>query len=136
MLKKVRGVRVSHAGEPSAKSEIANKINSILLKDFEKLDLRIGEIVSAEPVKGSDKLMKLEIDLGTERRIVLSGMRPDYTPEAINGKQVVVLCNLEPRKIMSIVSQGMILEAGYLEGIKPPGLLTISHRVPNGVRVV
>jgi methionine--tRNA ligase beta chain len=127
---------MSHSKEPSAESVRTCKAENISLKDFEKLDLRVGEIVSAEPVKSSDKLMKLEIDLGVERRIVLSGMRPDYTPEAIIGKQVVVLCNLEPRKIMGIVSQGMILDAGYLEGVKPPGLLTISHRVPNGVRVV
>ena len=109
---------------------------SISIKDFEKLDLRVGEIVSASAVSGSDKLMKLEIDLGTERRTILSGMRPEYTPESVIGKQVVVLCNLEPRKIVGMVSQGMILDAGYREGIKPPALLTVSHKVPNGVRVV
>ena len=127
---------MSHSKEPSAESVRTGKAENISPKDFEKLDLRVGEIISAELVKGSEKLMKLEIDLGAERRIVLSGMRPDYTPEAILGKQVVVLCNLEPRKIMGIVSQGMILDAGYLEGVKPPALLTPSHRVPNGVRVV
>jgi len=79
--------------------------------------------------------MKLEIDLGTERRVVLSGIRPDYTAEAVVGMQIVVLCNLQPRKIMSIISQGMILDAGYREGVRPPALLTVSHKVPNGVRI-
>lgn len=105
------------------------------MDDFEKLDLRIGEVVSASAVPGSEKLMKLEIDLGTHHRVVLSGMRPDYSPGEVVGKQVVVLCNLEPRKIMGIVSQGMILDAGYRDGIRPPALLTVSHRVPNGVRI-
>lgn len=121
--------------EPDAKSGEIAKAKQVSLEDFEKLDLRVGKIVSATPVRGSEKLMKLEIDLGTERRIILSGMRPDYTPEAVVGMQVVVLCNLEPRKIMGIVSQGMILDAGYREGVKPPALLTVSHRVPNGVRI-
>jgi len=111
------------------------KTKHVSLEDFEKLDLRVGEIVSARPVSGSEKLMKLEIDLGTERRVVLSGMRPDYTAEAVVGMQVVVLCNLEPRKIMSIISQGMILDAGYREGVRPPVLLTVNHKVPNGVRI-
>jgi len=111
------------------------KAKQVSLEDFETFDLRVGEIVSAKPVPGSEKLMKLEIDLGTERRVILSGMRPDYTPEAVVGMQVVVLCNLEPRKIMGIISQGMILDAGYREGVRPPALLTVSHKVPNGVRI-
>jgi len=111
------------------------KAEQVSLEDFETFDLRVGEIASAKPVPGSEKLMKLEIDLGTERRVVLSGMRPDYTPDAVVGMQVVVLCNLEPRKIMGIISQGMILDAGYREGVRPPALLTVSHKVPNGVRI-
>ena len=111
------------------------KAEQVSLEDFETFDLRVGEIVSAKPVPGSEKLMTLQIDLGTERRVILSGMRPDYTPEAVVGMQVVVLCNLEPRKIMGIISQGMILDAGYREGVIPPALLTVSHKVPNGVRI-
>jgi len=121
--------------EPDMESGETIKAKQVSLEDFEKLDLRVGEIVSARPVSGSEKLMKLEIDLGTERRLVLSGMRPDYTPEAVVGMQVVVLCNLEPRKMMGIISQGMILDAGYREGVRPPALLTVSHKVPNGVRI-
>ena len=102
---------------------------------FRKLDLRVGEVVSAAPVEGSDKLMRLKVDLGSERRVILSGIRPDYSAEEVVGMQVVVLCNLEPRKMMGTVSQGMILDAGYLDGVGKPPLLTVSHRVPNGVRV-
>nr|MDO8099128.1 methionine--tRNA ligase subunit beta [Candidatus Njordarchaeota archaeon] len=121
--------------EPNGQSRKSTKAGQISLEDFEKLDLRIGEVISASAVPSSEKLVKLEIDLGTHRRIVLSGMRPDYSPEEVVGKQIVVLCNLEPRKIMGITSQGMILDAGYRDGVRPPALLTVSHRVPNGVRV-
>nr|MDO8133860.1 methionine--tRNA ligase subunit beta [Candidatus Njordarchaeum guaymaensis] len=126
---------MSFSEEPNGQSRKSTKAGQISLDDFEKLDLRIGEVVSASAVPGSEKLMKLEIDLGTHHRVVLSGMRPDYSPGEVVGKQVVVLCNLEPRKIMGIVSQGMILDAGYRDGIRPPALLTVSHRVPNGVRI-
>ncbi len=121
--------------EPNTERRGTFKAKQVSLEDFENLDLRVGEIVSAKPVSGSEKLMKLEIDLGTERRVVLSGMRPDYTSDTVVGMQVVVLCNLEPRKIMGIISQGMILDAGYREGVRPPALLTVSHKVPNGVRI-
>jgi len=102
---------------------------------FKRLDLRVGEVVSAAPVKGSEKLMRLEVDLGSEWRVILSGIRPEYSAEEVLGLQVVVLCNLEPRRIMEAVSQGMVLDAGYLDGVGKPPFLTVNHRVPNGVRV-
>lgn len=111
------------------------KVKQVPLKDFEKLDFRVGETVPARPVPSSEKIMKLEIDLGTELRIILSGMRPDYAPETVVWMQVVVLCSLEPRKIIGVISQGMILGAEYREGVRPPALLTVSHNVPNGVRI-
>ena len=107
----------------------------VSMDHFKKLDLRVGEVVSATPVKGSDKLMRLEVDLGSERRVILSGIRPDYSAEEVVGMQVVVLCNLEPRKMMGTVSQGMVLDAGYMDGVEKPPFLTVSHRVPNGARV-
>jgi methionyl-tRNA synthetase len=73
----------SKASDAESKEDTNTK--QISLEDFERLDLRIGEIISATPVPGSEKLMKLEIDLGTERRVILSGMRPDFTPEAVVG---------------------------------------------------
>jgi methionyl-tRNA synthetase len=85
--------------------------DEITYDDFAKLDLRTGKIVSAEKVEKADKLLKLEIDLGFEKRTVVSGIALHYKPEEIVGKQVVVVVNLAPRKMKGITSNGMILMA-------------------------
>jgi methionine--tRNA ligase beta chain len=77
--------------------------------DFKKLDIRIGKIISAEKVEGTEKLLRLEIDLGTEQRQIVAGIAESYLPEQIVGKEIPLLVNLEPRKIRGIESQGMIL---------------------------
>ena len=79
--------------------------------DFAKMDLQIGEIISAETVKKSDKLLKLQINLGTETRTVMSGIAQHYQPEQIVGQQILLVANLLPRKIMNVESHGMILMA-------------------------
>jgi methionyl-tRNA synthetase len=88
----------------------------ITYDDFTKLDLKVGTIVSAEKVQKADKLLKLEIDLGFEKRIVVSGIALHFKPEEIIGKQVVVVANLAPRKMRGIESNGMILMAEDKEG--------------------
>ncbi|MBK6836898.1 MAG: methionine--tRNA ligase [Bacteroidetes bacterium] len=84
--------------------------------DFQKMDLRVGTIVSAERVPKTDKLLKLTIDTGIDTRTVVSGIAADYSPENIIGQQVTILVNLEPRKIKGIESQGMILMAENAAG--------------------
>ena len=84
--------------------------------DFAKLDLKVGTILSAEKVEKADKLLKLEIDLGFEKRIIVSGIALHFKPEEIIGKQVVVVANLAPRKMKGIESNGMILMAEDSEG--------------------
>jgi len=84
--------------------------------DFAKLDLRTGKILSAEKVEKADKLLKLEIDLGFEKRIIVSGIALHFKPEELIGKQVVVVANLAPRKMRGIESNGMILMAENSEG--------------------
>lgn len=79
--------------------------------DFAKLDLRVGTIVSAEKVEKADKLLKLQVDIGTEQRTVVSGIAACFKPEEIIGKQVTLVANLAPRKMRGIESQGMILMA-------------------------
>jgi len=79
--------------------------------DFKKLDIRIGKIISAEKVEGTEKLLRLEIDLGTEQRQIVAGIAESYLPDQIVGKEIPLLVNLEPRKIRGIESQGMILAA-------------------------
>lgn len=97
---------------------------TITFDDFSKMDIRIGTILEAEKVPKTSKLMKLKIDTGLDRRIVVSGIAGFFTPEEIIGRQVSILVNLAPRKIRGIESQGMILMAedkdGKLHFVAPP----------------
>lgn len=88
----------------------------IVFDDFAKIDLRVGTIINAEKVKKADKLLQLEVDLGFEKRTVVSGIAMHYSPEDIVGKQVTVVVNLAPRKMRGIESQGMILMAEDADG--------------------
>ncbi len=84
--------------------------------DFAKLDLKVGTISAAEKVPKADKLLKLEVDLGFEKRTIVSGIALHFQPDAIIGKQVVVVANLAPRKMRGIESNGMILMAEDADG--------------------
>lgn len=98
---------------------------TISYEDFSKLDIRTGTIVTAEKVKKTKKLLKLEVDMGLEQRTVVSGIAEYYEPEKIIGQQVLLLANLAPRKLRGIESQGMILMAeddkGALTFVSPQG---------------
>ncbi len=98
------------------KAEITNVKPEIVYDDFAKIDLKTGTIVSAEKVEKADKLLKLEIDLGFEKRIIVSGIALHFKPEEIIGTQVVVVANLAPRKMRGIESNGMILMAEDKQG--------------------
>ena len=84
--------------------------------DFTKLDIRTGTIIESEKVPKTKKLLKLVVDTGIDKRTVVSGIAEFYKPEEIIGKQVLILINLEPRKIKGIESQGMILMAKDKDG--------------------
>ncbi len=90
--------------------------STIQYDDFAKLDLKVGTILSAEKVEKADKLLKLEVAMGFEKRIVVSGIALHFKPEEIVGKQVIVVANLAPRKMRGIESNGMILMAEDKEG--------------------
>ncbi len=107
--------------------------NVIEYSDFEKLDLRIARVESAEKVQGADKLLKLDLDLGEEKRTVVAGIAPYYSPEEIVGKKIVYLKNLKPRKLRGIESQGMILAAEDEEG--RVALLTVDREIGLGAKV-
>lgn len=96
---------------------------AIVYDDFAKLELKAGTVTACEKVEKADKLLKLEVDLGTEKRTIVSGIALHYTPEEMVGKQVIVVTNLAPRKMKGIESQGMILTAedsdGKLQLLKP-----------------
>ncbi|MEO5908847.1 MAG: methionine--tRNA ligase subunit beta, partial [Ginsengibacter sp.] len=99
-----------------SKPEDSNVKPEITIADFAKIDLKVGTILSAEKVEKADKLLKLEINLGFEKRTILSGIAQHFSPEEITGKQVVVVANLAPRKLRGIESNGMILMAEDQQG--------------------
>jgi methionyl-tRNA synthetase len=90
--------------------------SEITFDDFAKLDIRIGKVLAAEKMEKSNKLLKLTIDTGVDRRTVLSGIAQHYSPEEMVGKQVTLIVNLAPRKMMGIESQGMVLMAEDMDG--------------------
>ncbi len=83
----------------------------IKFEDFKKIDLRVGKIIQAEKVKNSEKLLRLEVDIGNEKRQLAAGLAKFYKPNDLIGKQIIVVANLEPKKIFGIESQGMLLAA-------------------------
>ncbi len=87
------------------------------IEDFLKVDLRVAKVLSAERVEGSEKLLKLQISLGDEERIIVAGIAKYYTPEELVGKKIIVVANLKPRKIFGITSQGMLLAASDGENL-------------------
>jgi methionyl-tRNA synthetase len=90
--------------------------SEIVFDDFSKLDIRIGKVIAAERMEKSNKLLKLTIESGVDTRTILSGIAQHYTPEEMMGKSVTFIANLAPRKMMGIMSQGMILMAEDKEG--------------------
>ncbi len=104
----------------------------ISIEDFSKLELKVGEVIQAEKVPKADKLLKLTVNLGDEKRTVVSGIAQYYTPEELVGKKVVVLANLKPRKIFGIESKGMILAAKDKNRLR---LVTVDGDVPAGAVV-
>ena len=86
-------------------------MKNIKFEEWSELDLKTAEIISVENIKNSDKLYKLKVDIGTETRILVTGLKPYYTKEELEGKRCIVFTNLEPKKIMGIKSHGMILAA-------------------------
>jgi tRNA-binding protein len=101
---------------------------------LDKIDIRVGTIERVEDVKGSEKLVKLSVDFGDHKRIILVGMKQEReNPKEIEGKQALFIINLEPKKMMSQVSEGMLFDIGYADGIKPV-LAVPESPVPNGAR--
>ncbi len=116
--------------EKPAQAETASE--KISIDDFTKTGLRVGEVKAAERVQGSKKLLKITVDLGTETRTVVAGIADAYAPEDLIGRQVIVVTNLKPAKLMGVESNGMILAAS-VDG--KPVLVSIIAPVPNGTPV-
>lgn len=106
--------------------------DEIAIDDFMKVDLRVAQVTAAEPVKKTDKLLKIQLDLGYEKRQVVSGIAKFYSPEDLVGRKVICVTNLKPVKLRGELSQGMIL-AGEENGIL--SLATVDQSLANGARV-
>jgi tRNA-binding protein len=106
----------------------------ISLADLDKIDIRAGTIVAVDEVAGSDKLVRLTVDFGDHRRTILSGMKQEREdPAEISGKQALFVVNLPPRKMMGEVSEGMLFDIGFADGLKPC-LAMPENSMPDGAR--
>lgn len=127
------GVMSASEKSEEIKATVPELKTEIVYDDFGKIDLKTGVILSAQKVPKADKLLQLEVDLGFEKRIILSGIAMHFEPENIIGKQVVVVVNLAPRKIRGIESNGMILMAedkdGKLYFVQPDNVISPGSKV-------
>jgi methionyl-tRNA synthetase len=120
---------------PSAPSSPPAQSPTITIEDFAKIDLRVAQIVAAERIPKADKLLRLEVDLGTERRQILSGVAEWYTPEDLIGLRIAVIANLAPRKMRGLESHGMLLAASGEDHSSKPILATFSDEIPLGSKI-
>lgn len=117
-----------------AHMEVSSIKPTISFNDFEKLDIRIGTIERVEDIRNSNKLVRLIVEFGDHERKILAGIKRERTdPTEIEGKQALFVVNLEPRKMMGELSEGMLFDIGYADGITP--VLAVPEKpVPNGSR--
>lgn len=108
--------------------------SKIAISDFLKLDLRVGEVIAAEKVEKSRKLMKMTVRIGEEVRTIVGGIATAYTAEQLVGRKLVFVANLQPAKLMGIESDGMVL-AATLPDTGEASLLAVDPSVPSGAKV-
>jgi len=107
---------------------------AITIAELEQVDIRVGTILSVADVSGSDKLVRLIVDFGDHERCILAGMKQERAdPQAIAGTQALFVVNLQTRKMMGELSEGMLFDIGYADGIQPV-LAVPESKVPNGTR--
>jgi len=123
-------VKIAMAKEKKHAEEVTEDKTEITYEEFQKLDIRIGTVLSAENIKGSDKLLKLQVDIGEKRQIV-AGIAKSHNPSELVGRQVVVMANMKPAKLFGVESRGMVL-AGDVEGAV---LLQPEKKVKEGTKV-
>ena len=120
--------------QPSAAPAATPASDKISIEDFAKVEMRVGEILSAEPIPKATKLLKLQVDIGTEIRQVCAGIAEYYQPEQLVGMKVVLVTNLQPRKLRGVESNGMIVAASVGEEGRPV-LATFKDDVPKGAKL-
>ncbi len=107
-------------------------VSTISIEEFRRLDIRVGEVLSAARVPGTEKLIEVKVDIGGEVRTIVTGLVPQYQPEDLVGKRIIVLANLEPRRVRGVTSAGMLLAAEW-EG--QVALLTVEKSAPKGAKI-
>ena len=105
---------------------------AITIDDLAKVEIRVGRVLTADHIDGSDKLLKLQVDFGTEQRQILSGIKRVYSPESLIGRSLLFVTNLAPRQMMGLDSNGMVLAVSDAEGT--PVLYTFDREVIPGTR--
>jgi methionyl-tRNA synthetase len=129
-----QNVMLGKVSKPEMAAGAAPIADRISIDDFVKVDMRVGQVLSAEPVKGADKLLHLKVDIGEPQpRTIVAGIAEAYTAQELIGRKVVIVANLQPRKLRGIESNGMIV-AGSMEGGKPV-LAGFLEEVPVGARL-
>jgi len=118
--------------EPAKAGPAAGAVPRITIDEFKRLDLRVAEVLAAEPVPKSKKLLKLTIRLGEETRTLVAGIAEHYRPEALVGRKVVVVANLEPATLMGVTSNGMVLAGSAGDTL---ALLALDRDLPSGAKV-
>jgi methionyl-tRNA synthetase len=116
-----------------APPQVPQEPQKISIDDFIKVDLRVAQILVAERVPKADKLLRLEVDLGYEKRQILAGIAQFYEPEKLVGRKIVIVANLAPRKMRGLESNGMLLAASLPDGA--PVLASFLEEVPLGARL-
>jgi len=107
---------------------------TIALSDLDKIDIRVGTIISVDDIAGSDKLLKLTVTFGDHQRTILAGMKQERAnPKEIEGKQALFVVNLPPRKMMGQISEGMLFDIGYADGLTPV-LAVPEKQIADGAR--
>jgi tRNA-binding protein len=107
---------------------------SVSLDDLNRIDLRVGTILSVADVPNSDNLMQLRVSFGDHERTIVAGIRKEReNPQEIEGKQALFVVNLEPRKMRGVLSEGMLFDIGYADGVRPV-LAVPESPVPDGTR--
>lgn len=104
----------------------------IAIDDFAKVEIKVGKIITAEHIEGSDKLIKLQVDFGTETRQILSGIKKAYSPESLVGRSFMFITNLAPRSMMGLESNGMLMAVSDADGL--PVLYTFDREVAPGTK--
>ena len=123
------------SGPAPASAEAAPEASLVSIDQFGAIDLRVALVLGYERVAGTDRLLKLDVDLGSERRTIVSGIAHLIDPETLVGRRIVVVANLQPARIRGVESRGMLLAAGGRGPGEPFELVTVPDTIAPGTRV-